>query len=255
MNEREYICKEVERYFLETAAHTLGHLNRVAEGAAWFVDIESGNKRDKELAYIAGLLHDFYRPPTENKLHSEKSASKAKKILEKVIGLDTDDISRILEAINDHKGSSCWKDSLHSSVYLADKILEQMGAYAVFRRCLYVGECKDFINVPFKEVILSYFKKRLSLLKIKNFPKRYFSLVDYRNSIPLNFFNELKDGKAWTWEIARYAYESGRRGTKIEECIERFKPDKKETRKLKQEALVYIRAKDFSWLVNFVKEV
>ena len=129
----------------ESIIHDFSHLKRTAIGARWFVKMMNGNKHDQDLAYIAGLLHDIVRPASEKICHAKASADKSRAIL-KQFNINHDDSERIIEAVACHRTKHEWKDALHQSIFLADKILEQMGAVVVFRRCMYIGECEDYSN-------------------------------------------------------------------------------------------------------------
>ncbi len=241
-----YPLEEIEEYVKEKTknvkliTHAFDHLKRVAIGARWFVKILDGSKKEQELAYIAGLLHDVVRLDTEKIPHSEASAEKAKKILRR-FQLNREDVDKITLAIRNHSKPVEWKSVLHQSVFLADKIFELMGGYVVFRRSMYIGECRDYKNLPFKEAMLSYWPIKLKLFTPRTFPKIFRRLVEKRYEIPAIFFEELKKEREWAINLARKAYENGRNHElSLEEFIKEFKPNSEEEWKIKKDALNYI---------------
>lgn len=230
----------VRKHFIETPSHTLGHLGRVARGASWFVRTLGGSEKEVELAYIAGWLHDLYRPATDKVDHIGKTVHDAEEILDE-LGIRGEDAKLIILAVRDHRRPVEWLNLVHQSVYLADKLLEQMGAYAVFRRCLYVGESKDFESIPFKEAIILYFERRLKLLADSRFPKAVLRMAGERNKPPLEFFEAFKMDEEWAVKLASYAYNCGRQGVFIEDCIRSFPAKEGNGRRFRKEALFYLK--------------
>ncbi|MBU3904908.1 MAG: hypothetical protein KJ906_02025 [Nanoarchaeota archaeon] len=45
----------------DSVVHQWMHIKMVAEGSAFFVKVMGGNEREQQLAYVAGLLHDWTR--------------------------------------------------------------------------------------------------------------------------------------------------------------------------------------------------
>ncbi|MEM7819584.1 MAG: hypothetical protein QXD48_02035 [Candidatus Aenigmatarchaeota archaeon] len=118
-----------------------------------------------------------------------------------------------------------------------------MGAFIVFRRCAYIGECVEYKNREFKEVIISHFEKRLSKYNPNEFPRKFSKLVNYLYQYPKNFLEAFKNNEEWAKEIARYFYNCGRNKMKFEKCIKSFRPKFKESELYKKEALDYVNGK------------
>ena len=237
----------------DSATHSFLHFKRTAIGARWFVEILGGNRRDQELAYIAGLLHDLDRPLSEEIDHAEVSAAKAREWLYGNFDLDERDITRIVQAIRDHRLPVRWKTALHQSVYLSDKILEQMGAYVVFRRCLFIAECLDYRGLPFEEAMLCHWHSRSSRFNAKMFPCRFRKLVKYQYWWPAKFYEGFRKKKAYAIELTNFCYNEIIRGEKsVETMVNGFKPMEDEGERFRKEALLYITGEKFREFKNLV---
>ncbi len=234
-----------EKENTESIIHDFGHLKRTALGAKWFVRVLGGSKEEEDLAYIAGLLHDIVRPNTEKICHAEASAKRSREILE-YFRIDPEIIERIVLAVKDHRKPVEWRDPLHQSVFLADKIFEQMGAYVIFRRAYYIGECVDFAEKPFRESIIEHFRKRLEKFRPEVFPERFRKLVDYQYNWVTGFFDSFQNGKEWSIRLARFCFDVGRTHSMLlEECIKRYEPYEQHGEKIKEETVKYLEGKKF----------
>ena len=201
-----------------------------------------GNKKEQDLAYIAGLLHDIVRPSTEKLDHAKESAVASKKILLS-FKMNEEDIKNICEAIESHRAKHPWKTPLHQSVFLADKILEQMGAYIAFRRSMYVAECKDYNKF---EDIATHFDMRIKKFTPKEFPERFSKLARTQFEWSVKFSDSFENKEVWALSIAKELYNNGKTHTKsIERAIEDYEPISEEDKKYKKEALDYINGKKF----------
>lgn len=245
-----FVKKETKN--VVSVVHDFGHLKRTAIGAKWFVKILGGDKKEQKLAYIAGLFHDIVRPASENVCHAKASAEKSREIL-KQFKLNKADLERIILAMKDHREKLKWKSPLHSSVFFADKILEQMGPLVVFRRCMYIGECIEYKNTAFRETIIIHFKERLIKFNPDEFPKKFSELVNYQYFWPKKFLEMFENNKEWAIEIAKHFYKYGRKKMNLEEVIKGFESKNKEGKKYKKEALEYIREKKFKFFDRLIK--
>lgn len=232
--------------------HDFGHLKRTAVGAKWFAEILGGGKKEQKLAYIAGLLHDIVRPPSKKICHAKASAEKSKKIL-KMFKIGKADLNKIILAIRDHSERVKWESPLHASVFLADKILEQMGAFVIFRRCMYIGECVDYKKTKAREAIIDQFRKRLSKFNPDNFPRNSSKLVNYQYAWPKKFLRAYENKKAWTVEVVEFFYGYGEKKIPPEMAIEQFKPKYQEGKKYQKEALEYIKGKKFKFFNRLIR--
>lgn len=242
-----------EEYKKAMITHDFNHARRVAVGAQWFVRILGGDEEDEGLAYIAGILHDVYRPRTEEVDHSITSAERAREILEG-LGVDRPAAERIVQAVRDHSNPVKWESPLHQSVYLADKILEQMGAYVNFRRCVYVGECADYKDRPFLESVVKQFSRRLGKFTIGKFPRRFWPLVRYQYRWPLELSELVRKGVPWAVEMAREGYYIGlNQSSTVDRFILGFVPRDREARRIKEEAVRYLEGRKFEEFERMVK--
>jgi len=242
-----YVKNETKN--IESVVHDFSHLKRAAISAKWFVKILNGSKRDQDLAYISGLLHDIVRPASEKIDHAKASAEKSQKILEKFKFKERDK-KRIIEAIESHREKQEWKDALHQSVFLADKILEQMGAFIIFRRSMYVGECEDYADKEPLKSIMEQFRKKLKKFTILEFPKKFRKLVRYQYKWSFNFLRALENNEKWAIEMALFGYEAGVKKENIIKAIKKFRPRLIEQKNIYQETISYLKKKNLVNLKN-----
>ena len=242
-NIEDYV--RIETRGADSIIHDFSHLKRTADGAVWFVRMLGGTKEEEELAYIAGLLHDIVRPVSEKICHAEASAKRSTQILKK-FNLDEETMGRIVLAVRDHRKKSEWVSPLHQSVFLADKILEQMGAYVIFRRAYYVGECTDYKDVPYMEAFISHFNYRLKKFSLQDFPARFRRLVEYQLKWIKDFTRVLEGGDKWAVDLSKKAYDQARAGKKnLDDFIMNYAPQNIQGEKIRQEAVKYIEGNKF----------
>lgn len=226
----------------------------------WFVKVLGGD--EQQLAYIAGLLHDIVRPADENICHAKASADKSRQILE-MFRVNKKDADAMVEAIRNHRlppnysdlkvGGFGWKSPLHQSIYLADKIFEQMGAYLIFRRCMYVAESVTYKGMPMEQAINEHFAYRMERIKKGDFPARFSKLVSYQWKWVEDAQEALKSNKPWAWEIARISYENGRtHDMSLEELILTFESAHPESAKVKKETVEYLEGKKFAYFEGLI---
>jgi HD superfamily phosphodiesterase len=207
IKEIESLARERTRNVV-SVTHDFGHLKRVAVGAAWFVKVLGGTKEEQDMAYAAGLLHDIVRPASEKVCHAKASARESEKILS-ALGVEKAAREKMVRAIRDHRLPVKWVSPLHQSIYLADKILEQMGALVAFRRCYYVGECADYRGVKMEEAFRRHFSYRM----------------DRR--------------------MGRHMYEAARKRMLLEDAIKSYRPDTKGAERYKKEVTDYLNGRKF----------
>lgn len=239
----DYVKSETKDVILVT--HDFDHVKKVSVGAVWFVKVLGSSKEEQDLAYVAGLLHDIVRPDTEKICHARASAEKAKEILQS-FNVEPKIIEKLVQAIRDHRLPVKWKSPLHQSVYLSDKIFEQMGAYVAFRRCMYVGECRDYKDIPYLEAIKKHFIMRIERIPKTDFPEKFSKLIDYQWKWLIEFVHALDKKEEWALNLAKQVYENGKTyKIKLEVVIKNFKPKFERDKEYKHEALNYIEGKKF----------
>lgn len=239
----ESLVKE-ETKNVESIVHDFSHLKRTAIGARWFVKILKGPKYDQELAYIAGLLHDIVRPPTEKICHAKASSERSREILDK-FDIDKRDKGEVIRAVAHHREKQDWQSPLHQSVFLADKIFEQMGAFIIFRRCMYVGECSDYAEEDALKSIIEHFQKKVVKFTPSEFPEKFRELANYQYKWVVEFANSLKNNEEWAVNLAMYGYNAGKSKNLLEGTILNFNPDTEKEKKVYKEASDYIKQKKF----------
>ena len=245
IKEIEEVVREKSKTSL-SIIHAFGHLKRTVIGAKWFSNLLGGTKEDAEKAYVSGLLHDIYRPPS-GRLHDEslmEDYKQAKEILEK-FDLDEKLIEEITFPIREHREFSTQDNILCQSVFLADKILENMGAMVIFRRNMYLGENPDYVGVPLKDAMFAQYKKRFSKFKEEMFPKQFFELTKYQYAWPVNYFEAYKKEEEWAVYLSEYCYEKGKEKVEFDQAVKDFEPKFKKDEEYKKEALAYIEGSKF----------
>lgn len=128
--------------------HDLQHALDVAR-VAYIISMEKGLNLDKELIYVAALLHDIgkWKQYREKLDHALEGAILAEDIL-RDIGVNEQQIELILEAISDHRNKSEKKTPLSEVLYAGDK------ACRLCISCKNIKECNRFENG--KQPILEY---------------------------------------------------------------------------------------------------
>jgi hypothetical protein len=232
-----------------SVTHDFGHLKRIAIGASWFVKIMGGSKEEQDMAYAAGLLHDIVRPASEKMCHAEASAKESGKILSD-LNVGKASKEKIVQAIRDHRLPTKWQSPLHQSVYLADKILEQMGAFVAFRRCYYVGECADYKGVDMAEAFRKHFAYRMDRIKKGDFPESVATLVDYQWKWLQDFSILLNKREPWAVRMGGHMFEAARKRVRLEDAIRSYMPDTKEAERYKKEAMDYLEERKFGKMIK-----
>lgn len=108
-----------------------------------------------------------------------------------------------------------------------------MGAYVIFRRSVFVGECRDYKDKPFLWSIKHQFKRRLERFGEKALEKE----------------------EEWTVDLGREGYEIGKtRISRVDEFIQGFHHNNSKAEKVRKEALEYIEGKKFTDFKKLIKE-
>jgi len=250
-SEIESLVKERTKNVV-SVTHDFSHLRRTATGAVWFVKVMGGSKEEQNMAYVAGLLHDIVRPVSDRVCHAEASARESEKILSG-FGIEPQARKEIVQAIGDHRLPVKWKSPLHQSIYLADKILEQMGAFVAFRRCYYVGESPDYKGVEMVEAFRQHFAYRMDRIKKTDFPKSVGRLLDYQWKWLQDFSILLGRNEKWALNMGGQMYEAAKNRANLEEAIRRYKPDTKEAERYKKETMDYLEGKLLPRMEKLIK--
>ncbi len=227
---------------VSAVTHNFDHLKRTAIGARWFCKVLGGKKEDQDIAYVAGLVHDFGRPLSEIE-HKDISFTEAQKFLAN-FSIGSRAKNKILKMVKEHRYSSD-KPLMDQCLFLSDKLLEQSGAYIIFRRCVYAGECVDFKSMTFSDAITSHWKVRMKRFHPGMFDKKFATLAEYQYEWQTRFFSAFSDGEEWAVDIAKKCYDSGRNHDKTLAAIISSMKTAKEGKKFKDEALSYIRGRKF----------
>jgi HD superfamily phosphohydrolase YqeK len=250
VNEIERVAKERTKNVV-SVTHDFSHLKRTAVGASWFVRVLEGKEEEQEMAYAAGLLHDIVRPASDI-CHAKASTEESEKILS---GLEIDNTvkEKIVQVIRDHRLPVTWTSRLHQSVYLADKILEQMGALPAFRRCYYFGECKDYEGMKIHEAFRKYFIYRVKRINKADFPENMGKLVDYQWKWLQDFLELMNNQEPWAVKLGMFMSEAARNRIPFETVIRSYRPETKEAERYKKEVMDYIEGRKFGEFEKLVQ--
>lgn len=232
------------------ASHDFNHLLRVAKGAKWFCDILGVTEHEKQVAYAAGLLHDIIRPATEKYDPLKDAMKKAEEIM-KELNMGKTETKEVLEAIHAHHYPNPKKKAGYS-VFLADKLLEALGAYIVFRRAVFMGESPDFAGMGRMEATTRHWTARINKWHPSGYEKRFAKLIDYQFSWCQKFLDAFRRGEQWSLNLNDAGFEAGKKGTSTDKFIASFKPGLKEEKEFKEEALSYIRGDKFSMFTEMI---
>ena|SRR3989344_6945232 len=230
--------------------HRYGHLGRTAIGAQFFSRFFGESEEDQGIAYVAGLIHDLERPNTEKIDHSDISVREATKFLSP-FSVDQETKDEIILLIQTHRHAQDIPLS-EQWVYLSDKLFEQMGAYVIFRRSYYVGECEDFINVSMEEAVTSHMKTRMEKFHPDVFNIKLRKLAEYQYEWEKEFINAFEKKEKWAWQLTQQFYTAGRKKTPFESLINSFLPLGVEDLKFKDEAIAYIYGKKYSFFESLL---
>jgi len=249
------MIQDLEKYIFNrtknlSAVHGFEHLKRTAIGAKWLAHIFGKDKSEQEHAYIAGLIHDLKRPATEKADHTKTSVDEAQKVLNL---FKIENKKYIIHLIETHRNFSKSPLSLQW-VFLADKILEQSGAYIIFRRSYYIGECTDYRNTSIDEAVHIQWAARLNKFKPDKFPPplQHFALYQYK--WPFEFFQAFKKKEKWAHELVETFFRHGRqKKTDLQKLIALYEPKHPKAEMVKSEALAYLseeKYKDFAKMID-----
>ncbi len=235
--------------------HNFYHIKRVAIGSKWFASFFSASAEEKRICYIAGLLHDVVRPAKMGD-HASLSAERSRQILTE-LNVDKDAVETIVWAVKNHSNlkdvaNRQWKSLAEQCVFLADKILEIWGAYIVFRRSMYVGECKNYEGMDKIEALLDHHTHWLNLLTPKDFPL-FKQLAEYQYQWMYDFVKSLQNSEDWAVDLATRLYDAGKEKKDMDKTIRSFLPEGEKQKHFHNEAVAYLDGKKFPEFEKMVK--
>lgn len=232
-------------------SHDFLHVKRVAMGAKWFAKELGLNPYQQELAYIAGLVHDLGRPKTEKVDHAESSVRLAEKLLHR-FDLTKQEIDSVLDLVNAHRIGKT--ESEKQVVFLADKLWEQMGAYVIFRRGLFVKEVVDYKGWDLQKAFVHQHQMRTKRFYPALFPKRFRRLAKYQFQWAKEAGKAIEKSEPWMLELIQYCAKNAEKGRKsIDGIIKSFKPTHTQGKRYQKEAILYITGKRVPLFERLVK--
>ena len=237
-------------------SHGMDHLDRVARGASYFASMENFDRVAMDTAYIAGLIHDLNRPKSESKDHAKSSEESARDFLRRFNCYGHED--EILELVANHRQSNSRNIS---SVYTADKILEQMGAYLAFRGSIYIAEVDDFSGIDGLDLAESYVNMtrcRMDKFSAETFPQRLGKIHKYQMDWVNRFLDSLGKKDKWAIDLAFHCYERARSGETMqttEKIIDEYEPTDLKNAEYKTEASRYLAMSPQAFCSEFIRSV
>jgi HD superfamily phosphodiesterase len=247
---------QIEQYVKEqtkgiSPVHGFMHLRRTAIGAKWFTECFGGTKEDGDVAYVAGLIHDLKRPSTEKIDHTDISVNEAKKVLS-MFSLDEIERKQIITLIGEHR---VFHDVplFQQSIFLSDKLLEQSGAYLVFRRNYYIGECEDFRTLPFEEAVILHWESKMKKFFPEQFHEKVRKLALSQFAWVKEFFDAFLQKKPWAQSIAKDFYAFGRdHRPDLDLLIQSYTSEHPETRRFQEEAVHYVEGEKYRFFKSLI---
>lgn len=230
--------------------HGYGHLRRTAIGARFFSRFFGESEEDQGIAYVAGLIHDLERPNTEKIDHSDISVREATKFLAS-FSIEQGIKDKIILLIQTHRHAQDIPLS-EQWVYLSDKLFEQMGAYVIFRRGYYVGECEDFMDISMNEAFSSHMKTRMKKFHPDVFNIKLRKLAEYQYKWEEEFITAFEKKEKWAYQLTQQFYIAGREKTPFESLINSFLPLGVEDQKFKDEAVEYMHGKKYPFFESLL---
>lgn len=232
--------------------HGFEHLKRTAEGAAWFAKSFGESEENQQTAYLAGLIHDLERPNTEKIDHAQISVREAKQVLQNFKVSDIDK-KKVLQQISEHREfESATLDT--QWVFLSDKILEQSGAYVVFRRFYFIGECEDYKDMDFFASSMEQWNYRMKKFSPEKYAKPVRKLAAKQFVWQTEFMDDFVKKSTWAVELGKTFFDHGRLAHKnLKQLIQNFASKYPQSRKFQQEALAYMnkeRYQEFEKLLD-----
>jgi len=251
---------EIEKAVKEKAeealsvVHAFDHLKRTAIGAKWFAGLMGASEEEAEKSYLCGLLHDIYRPPSAEAHDAslEKDYEEAKKILNR-FNLPEKVVEEIALPIKKHRASFKGNGIIHQCVFLADKILENMGAIVVFRRSIYIGENPKYKGVLFEEATKMQYERGMKKYDQWSFPERFTELFNYQHKWPVEYFEAFRNREKWAVRLEEYCRKRGESKGEFVESVGQFGPIDEKDKEYKEETLQYIKGQKFKFFEGLIK--
>jgi len=210
----------------DSVIHRWLHIENVARGAAFFVRMAGGDKRRQDMAKAGGILHDVTRKKVEeNDDHDRTSAEKADIVL-RDYSFSDEERSDIVMSIRDHRGARSWESDVHSSVFLADKLLEHMGPMIAVRGGMWVGESGNAYkgSTPAEKALSHYGKAKARVFDKRLYPEYTHALFDYQIRWVDDCMGALRKGEPWAVDMNERMFYAGMAGVNPEKVIESFEP-------------------------------
>jgi len=144
--------------------HSFAHVTRVAQIANHILDELDYSDREKELASIAGYLHDIGNVVNRND-HGQTGAVMAFRILDKM-GMDPEDVATIITAIGNHDEKAAFPvNSVAAALMIGDKT--DVRYTRVRNKDIASFDIHDRVNYAVKESKVSVIDKKIIELRLK----------------------------------------------------------------------------------------
>ncbi len=174
---RVYITKADESMAaLGYTEHSLAHVTRAAETAAYILETLDYDNHTIEMARIAGYMHDIGN--IVNRVdHSMNGAVMAFRILDK-LGMEPEDIATVVTAIGNHdEGTGVPVNAVAAALILADKT--DVRRSRVRNRDIATFDIHDRVNYSVEDAKLTFTDDKKSLLLNLKIDTEISSVMDY----------------------------------------------------------------------------
>ena len=156
--------------------HSFAHVTRAAEQAADILDTLGYSERTRELARIAGYMHDIGNAVNRHE-HALTGAVMAFRILDNM-GMSAEEIAKVVSAIGNHdEGTGMPVNAVAAALILADK--SDVRRSRVRNPDMASFDIHDRVNYSVKKSVLKINEEH-TLIKLKlSVDTKYGSVMDY----------------------------------------------------------------------------
>lgn len=156
--------------------HSFAHVTRAAEQAADILDTLGYSERTRELARIAGYMHDIGNAVNRHE-HALTGAVMAFRILDHM-GMSAEEIAKVVSAIGNHdEGTGVPVDALSAALILADKSDVRRSRVRNTDKAAF--DIHDRVNYSVKKTVLKINEERTNIKLKMHIDTKYGSIMDY----------------------------------------------------------------------------
>ena len=156
--------------------HSFAHVTRAAEQAADILDTLGYSERTRELAKIAGYMHDIGNAVNRHE-HALTGAVMAFRILDNM-GMSAEEIAKVVSAIGNHdEGTGAPVNEIAAALILADK--GDVRRSRVRPRAVHAGDIHDRVNYAVEASALNISPRRDAVTLCLTIDTTICAVMDY----------------------------------------------------------------------------